>query len=171
MIEIDLKATQVQAELQALQRRIAHPAKLMQAIATELESQTQQSFADQRQYGGTEKWEKLATVTQKLRAKRGHADSPILNISGGRGLLGSVMSSSTSTTATIGAGSGKSGKYAAMHQFGGKTSSRSMIPNKTIPARPYLPMRTNGSDAELTPKSSESILSLMRDMVNGKLGD
>lgn len=170
MIEINLNAAQAQAELQALQRRIAHPQKLMQAIATELESQTQQSFAEQRQYGGDAKWDKLSSVTQKLRAKRGHADSPILNISGGRGLLGSVMSSSTSTTASVGAGSGKSERYAKMHQFGGKTSSRSMIPNKTIPARPYLPMRMNGSDMELTPKSSESILGLMRDMVDGKLG-
>ncbi len=168
MIEININSAQAQAELQALQRRIAHPTKLMQAIATELESQTQQSFADQRQYGG-DKWQDLSSVTRKLRTKRGHADSSILNISGGRGLLGSVMSSSTSTTATIGAGSGKSGKYAAMHQFGGKTSSRSMIPNNTIPARPYLPMRKNGSDAELTPKSSESILGLMRDMVSGKI--
>lgn len=168
MIEINLAATQVQAELQALQRRIAHPQKLMQAIASELESQTQQSFADQRQYGG-DKWQDLSSVTRKLRAKRGHADSPILNISGGRGLLGSIMSSSTATTASVGAGSGKSERYAKMHQFGGKTSSRSMIPNKTIPARPYLPMRMSGSDMELTPKSSESILGLMRDMVNGKL--
>lgn len=28
--------------------------------------------------------------------------------------------------------------YGAMHQFGGKTSPKSMIPNKAIPARPYL---------------------------------
>ncbi len=40
----------------------------------------------------------------------------------------------------------------------------------TIPARPYLPMRLKGSDLELTPKASESILGLMRDLVDGKLG-
>lgn len=28
--------------------------------------------------------------------------------------------------------------YAAMQQFGGKTAANSMIPNKTIPARPFL---------------------------------
>jgi phage virion morphogenesis protein len=28
--------------------------------------------------------------------------------------------------------------YAAMHQFGGTTAPNSMIPNKAIPARPYL---------------------------------
>ncbi|WP_265281303.1 hypothetical protein [Verminephrobacter aporrectodeae] len=36
--------------------------------------------------------------------------------------------------------------------------------------RPYLPMRMKGSDLELTPKASASILGLMRDLVEGKLG-
>lgn len=166
MIEINVNAAQVQAELQALQSRIAHPSQLMRAIALELESQTQKSFADQRQYGG-QNWQALSSVTRKLREKRGHADSPILNISGGRGLLGSVMSSSSATTATVGAGSGKSGKYAAIHQFGGQTGRGRKV---TMPARPYLPMRMIGNNLELTPKASESILGLMRDLVDGRLG-
>ncbi|EOB4244603.1 phage virion morphogenesis protein [Vibrio metschnikovii] len=33
---------------------------------------------------------------------------------------------------------GSNEPYAAMHQFGGTTSPRSMIPNKQIPARPFL---------------------------------
>lgn len=33
--------------------------------------------------------------------------------------------------------------YAAMHQFGGKTAPNSMLPNKTIPARPYLGLSKN----------------------------
>ena len=36
-------------------------------------------------------------------------------------------------------------KYSAMQQFGGTTSSRSMIPGKKIPARPYLPIRPDGT--------------------------
>ena len=36
--------------------------------------------------------------------------------------------------------------YAAMHQFGGTTSPKSWMPNKEIPARPYLGLSTDDRD-------------------------
>lgn len=45
--------------------------------------------------------------------------------------------------------------YAAMHQFGGITSPRSMIPGKKIPARPFLPITQSG---DLYPEEKALIL-------------
>lgn len=50
--------------------------------------------------------------------------------------------------------------YAAMQQFGGTTSSRSMIPGKTIPARPFLPVHLDGT---LYPKEEADILQAIND--------
>ena len=65
----------------------------------------------------------------------------------------------TATTATVQAGGGGV-RYAAMHQFGGVTSPRSMIPNKEIPARPYLPITKNG---ELMKVAERSILDICKE--------
>ncbi|MCW8175264.1 phage virion morphogenesis protein [Verminephrobacter aporrectodeae] len=174
MLEIKLDTNQALPELQALQRRISHPSRLMAGIAKSLESQAQQAFQDQG-LQGEGKWAALSvrTIAERTRGRRGKNPEPaswpgaILNRSGGRGLVGSLMSASSATTATVGAGSAKSAAYAAIHQFGGKAGRSHRV---TIPARPYLPMRMKGSDLELTPKASASILGLMRDLVEGKLG-
>jgi phage virion morphogenesis protein len=50
--------------------------------------------------------------------------------------------------------------YAAIHQFGGKTSPRSLIPNKIIPARPFMPIMENG---QLYPQESADILQAIND--------
>ncbi|MBS0507749.1 MAG: phage virion morphogenesis protein [Proteobacteria bacterium] len=54
--------------------------------------------------------------------------------------------------------------YSAMHQFGGTTSARSMIPGKTIPARPYLPVRDDGT---LYPAESALILAAINEYLHG----
>ncbi len=40
---------------------------------------------------------------------------------------------------------GSTPPYAAIQQFGGKTGANSWIPGKSIPARPFLPIRPDGS--------------------------
>lgn len=52
--------------------------------------------------------------------------------------------------------------YAAMQQFGGTTSPRSMIPGKIIPARPFLPVRQDGT---LYPKEREEIIAAINDLL------
>jgi len=47
-----------------------------------------------------------------------------------------------------------------MHQFGGKTSSQSMIPGKVIEARPYMPF--DPVDQSLSQEAGESILEIIR---------
>ena len=55
--------------------------------------------------------------------------------------------------------------YAAIHQFGGRTSPRSMIPGKTIPARPFMPITANG---QLYPQERADILQAINDyLTNG----
>lgn len=55
--------------------------------------------------------------------------------------------------------------YAAIHQFGGRTSPRSLIPNKIIPARPFMPAIANG---QLYPQESADILQAINDyLING----
>lgn len=52
--------------------------------------------------------------------------------------------------------------YAVMQQFGGTTSPRSMIPGKTIPERPFLPVRADGT---LYPKEREEIIASLNDLL------
>lgn len=56
--------------------------------------------------------------------------------------------------------------YAAIHQFGGTTSPRSMIPGKTIPARPFMPIMANG---QLYPQESADILQAINDYLTDGL--
>ena len=50
--------------------------------------------------------------------------------------------------------------YAAIHQFGGRTSPRSLIPNKAIPARPFMPIMANG---QLYPQERADIMQSIND--------
>ena len=173
MIEINVSDAALRRALEHLQRSLGSTAPLMAAIASALESQTQQAFVDEQQFGG-DAWKGLkgSTTAQRMQGRRGKDPEPpswpgkILNRSGGRGLLGSVFSDSTNSTATVGAGSGKSAAYALIHQFGGPAGRGKRV---TIAARPYLPIQGRGSNASLTAKSSETILQLVTDMVNGSL--
>jgi phage virion morphogenesis protein len=155
--QIKIDDSQVTATMNRLRGRISALGPVMAGIATELESQAQEAF---RREGPD--WKSLEKSTLRQRAKQGHADSPILNISGGRGLLGSLMSHSTATTATVGAGSGKSAKYAAIHQFGGMAGRGRKV---AIPARPYLPVKRAGDDFSLTDQATARLMRMLRDFV------
>ncbi len=157
-IRIEIK-DDVSAELAAIQRRIENPRKLMSQIAIDLLKQTQFAFEDEK---GEKPWPKLALSTIRQREKKGHWPGKMLQISAG-GLAPSVQPFASGNEAGLTVAK----PYAAIHQFGGQAGRGRKV---TIPARPYLPMRMKGSDLELTPKASESILGLMRDLVDGKLG-
>lgn len=150
---------EVTAELAAIQRHLQNPQPLMRGISAELLSLTETAFEKE---GDGQKWPKLALSTIRQREKKGHWPGKMLQVSAG-GLAASVQPFSNSKEA----GLSVSKPYAAIHQFGGQAGRGRKV---AIPARPYLPMRMKGSDLELTPRASESILGLMRDLVDGKLG-
>jgi phage virion morphogenesis protein len=158
-IRLEVQSNELTAELAALQRRLANPKKLMSSISVELLSLTDEAFEKE---GDEDKWESLAASTIKQREKKGHWPGKMLQISAA-GLLASVQPFSSNTEA----GLSSFKPYAAIHQFGGKAGRGHKV---TIPARPYMPIRMHGSDLELTKKASDSILGLMRDLVDGKLG-
>ena len=164
MLQINIDATQLNRELSGLLQRLQHPASLMAAVAQSLESQTQQAFYQEGQPGGG-KWQSLAasTIAQRTKGRKGPIpEQPswpgqILNRRGGEGLLGSVMSASTSATATVGAGSGTSADYAKIHQFGGKAGRGRKV---TIPARPYLPITPDAGNPTITPHAEKAIMKM-----------
>ena len=164
MLEIKIDASQLNAQLDQLMQRLQRPSALMAAVAQSLESQTQQAFDQQGQPGG-DKWQSLSesTIAQRTLGRKGKNPEPpswpgqILNRSGGRGLLGSVMSGSTASTASVGAGSGKSAKYAKIHQFGGQAGRGRKV---TIPARPYLPITPSTGGQALTPHAEKAIIKM-----------
>ena len=149
---------QVTPELLRQIQKLQHPDKLMKGISLELLSLTEKAFEKE---GDPAKWKSLAASTIKQRNKKGHWPGKMLQVSTA-GLAASVQPFSSATEAGISAGSGRSAKYAAIHQFGGQAGRGKKT---TIPARPYLPMRQNGSELDLTEGARKSILEMMYDYV------
>jgi len=132
MIEIKLDNSKVNAVLQRLSHAIVDMSPAMQIIAGVLDDAVHENFAQQ----GRPKWLGLSPTTQKIREKKGHWPGSILQQSGQ--LKNNIGTESGADYAKVGVQKGLASKYAAMMQFGGKTSPRSMIPNKTIAPRPFL---------------------------------
>jgi phage virion morphogenesis protein len=156
-IRLEVKSNEVTAELSKLQRRLSNPKKLMTSISVELLSLTEEAFEQEGP-----KWQELAEATIERRKARGHWPGKMLQISAG-GLAASIQPFSSNKEA----GLSSAKPYAAIHQFGGKAGRGH---KSVIPARPYMPIRLDGSDLALTQDASDSILSLMRDFVDGKIG-
>jgi phage virion morphogenesis protein len=151
MIVVKIDAGRSTAVLQQIMDRVADPTELMSGVGMLLESSAQQAFQDQGPG-----WADLAESTKAQRTKAGNWPGQKLVRKGGdNGLLGSLFSDSGSDWANIGAGSGPSAAYAAIHQFGGKAGRGKKT---TIPARPYMPITPDGKD--LTEAASESVLAL-----------
>lgn len=157
-IKLEVSSSALTAELSKLQLRLSNPKKLMTSISVELLSLTEDAFEQE----GDPKWPGLAASTIKARTKKGHWPGKILQVSPA-GLAASVQPFSSNTAA----GLSSVKPYAAIHQLGGKAGRGQKV---TIPERSYMPMRMTGSDLDLTPKATESILALMRDFVDGKIG-
>lgn len=91
----------------------------------------QQRFIDQQTPDGIP-WEPLSPTT--LARKR--RDDRILTEEGNLANNLHYQITNGSSSASLEFGSNE--EYAAMHQFGGTTSPRSMMPNQQIPAREFL---------------------------------
>lgn len=155
MIEIKLDSLKVDEALQRLIRAGANMAPAMQDIAGILDDAVHENFEQQ----GRPKWMGLSAATQNMRAKKGHWPGKILQQSGE--LKKSIGTEFGADYAKVGVQKGLATKYAAMQQFGGTTSSSSMIPNRVIQARPFL---------SITDSDENKIVSKMNDYLRRVIG-
>lgn len=141
MLTIELNHQRLQQTLDQIEDDIGDLTPLMQAIAAELASQTEENF----EHEGRPEWPELSDVTIERRAKQGHWPGQMLQVSAG-GLAASIVTHATDSSALVGSNK----PYAAMMQFGGKQVDFPLLWGD-IPARPYLPIDGEGSiepDAE-----------------------
>lgn len=145
---VQIKVTGANTIAKALNRLLKQSGDLSPAledIGEYLVESTKQRFVDQQAPDG-EPWEELSPTTLS-RKKSG------LKILGGEsGSLKDNLNYQLQGNSALEVGSNE--EYAAMHQFGGVTSSRSMFPNQEIPARPFL---------GVAPFEQTEILAILRD--------
>jgi phage virion morphogenesis protein len=106
----------------------------LKRVGQYLKGLSQQAFRDGKDPTTGDDWAELRPVTLALRKKGKGSGTPKILIDSS-GLRKSITSIITGRN-KVAVGSPK--VYGNMHQHGGITSSRSMIPGKRIPARPFL---------------------------------
>ncbi|HFL2071832.1 phage virion morphogenesis protein [Pseudomonas aeruginosa] len=149
MINIDLEHQRVQQALARVEWAVGELAPLMRGIAAELASITEENFENEGQSG--EPWPALSEVTTNRRELARTWPGQMLQVTAG-GLAASITTQATDSSALVGSNK----PYAAMMFFGGR---REDFPHlwDDIPARPYLPMDTEGN---LQSEAEEAILDL-----------
>lgn len=155
-IKVDTKSFEL--KLQQLHNSVINLSPAMRDIASLLEQETQEAFRNEGQEGS--KWADLSEKYKKRRIKLGKGSYQILQSSSGSGgLLGSVHSFSNNNSAGVGAGSGKSSVYAAIHHKGGLAGRNQ---SAKIPSRPYLPLT---KDDKLLQSTEKSILRIIENHI------
>lgn len=149
MITIELEHERVQQALSRVEWAVGELTPLMRGIAAEFASITEENFEDEAQ--GAEAWPDLSDVTTSRREQSRTWPGKMLQETAG-GLAASVTTQATASSALIGSNK----VYAAMMFFGGKQEEFPHLWGD-IPARPYLPMDTEG---KLQPEAEEAILDL-----------
>ena len=115
---------------------LENPEPLAADIERVLVSQSLQNFHN----NGRPAWAGLSPVTLEIYRRKGIVPQGILQRTAG-GLRDSVQGDHDRDSATVGAGSGKSKDYAAIHQWGGFAGRNRKV---EIKPRPYLPMDSQG---------------------------
>lgn len=154
---VEVKDEGVQSLLQTLQKRMGNLQPAFSALGGDMESRVKQRFDAQSAPDGTP-WERLSDTTMALYVRgfsQGHfKKSGDLNKRGAsklaskKKLIGKTgdLSRQIGFTATPESLTLYSTPvYAAMQHFGGITASNSMIPGRRIPARPFMPVKADGS--------------------------
>jgi phage virion morphogenesis protein len=133
MADLDLRhnGAEVAAFFNQLLQRTNDLSPVMRQIAGVLEDVPEESFATESAPDGTP-WDDLSDYTKTERSERGYWPGQILQRSGR--LAASIESDFDDNNASV----GTTVIYAAIQHHGGMTSPNSMIPNKPIPARPFL---------------------------------
>ena len=130
MIVIKYDDADVLSMLTQLHERMSDLSPVMQQIAGYMHDSSEQAFANQRDPVTGDPWPELSEATLQMRPDR--AGGELLRDS--TQLVNSLQPDFDALTAYYGTNK----PYAAMHQFGGITAPNSMIPNRDIPARPFL---------------------------------
>lgn len=130
MIVIKYDDADVLSVLTQLHERMSDLSPVMQQIAGYMHDSSEQAFANQRDPVTGDPWSALSEATLQMRPDR--AGGELLRDSAQ--LVNSLQPDFDALTAYYGTNK----PYAAMHQFGGITAPNSMIPNREIPARPFL---------------------------------
>lgn len=168
---IEVKDEDVRAALKALGARVNNMAPVLQGVGDRMVERTKRRFATSTAPDGTPWKPNSAATLGMLTARLAGASSNrkkdgSLNAKGNRALaskkpliasgtlMDQIVASATASSLTVATTSATTG-YAAMQQWGGTTAPKSMIPGKTIPARPYMPIRKDGM---LYPQESVLIL-------------
>ncbi len=136
MITISANTKEIDDLARALLRKSQDLSAEMRDIADIMLDAIAENFEQE----GRPKWTPLskATANQKKGGKkRGY--HPILNLSGGRGLLGSISADSDKLSAIVGTNK----PYARIHQLGGKAGKNKKV---TIPPRPFLMLAQDDED-------------------------
>lgn len=149
MIEVELEDQAFASAMRALIGRLQHPERLMAGIAAELLAETEETVQAQ----GRPAWQELAARTRAARTKKGTWPGNILNVSPG-GLIASIQTSHSATTATIGSAK----VYARIHQLGGQAGRKLA---SSIPERPYLPTRPGSRGQQLSESAAKNISALV----------
>ena len=141
MADLDLRhnGAEVAEFINQLLQRINDLSPVMRQVAGVLEDSAEQSFADERSPDGAA-WADLTDYTKADREAAGYWPGQKLQRRGH--LASSIVSDFDETAATV----GTNVVYAAIQHFGGTTSPNSMIPNKEIPARPFLGISDHDED-------------------------
>lgn len=179
---ITVEDKQVQAALQAVSARVNNMEGVLTKIGIGIVERTQQRFNTSTAPDGTP-WAPypptgatISMLTERIagsksnRKKDGSLNSRGATQLGGKKLLiDSTHLKNSFRRQVIGDALivSSTQAYAAMHQFGGTTSPSSMIPGKTIPARPFLPIKQDGS---LYPAEQAEVLATINEYLMDNLG-
>lgn len=174
---ITVKDEGVQSALKALASRVNNMATVLDTIGTGIITRTQRRFDTSTSPDGTP-WAAYpiggATITMLTArlagSKSNRKKDGSLNAKGTRSLAGKkLLIDSTHLKTSFHSKSvrdalvvSSSQQYAAIHQFGGTTGANSMIPGKKIEARPFLPIRKDGT---LYPQEQATVLQALNDFL------
>ena len=130
MARVTVNAAKAISYLKGMVRRMQVPEPALKRVGQYVVGLSQQAFKDSRDPTTHGAWKPLSDVTKSLR--RGSTEQILVDV----GTLRKSIHKLITGKNKVAVGTNK--VYGAMHQYGGTTSPRSMIPNKKIPARPYL---------------------------------
>ncbi|MBP6718470.1 MAG: phage virion morphogenesis protein [Rhodoferax sp.] len=173
---VEVKDQQVLDVLAKLTQRMGNLQPALQALGDDMLERTKQRFDSQTAPDGSA-WKPLSPVTLGLFAgglgKSYRKKDGSLNKRGGQAVAGKriligesgdlsrqIFSKADASSMMLWA----SPVYAAMHQFGGITAANSMIPGKRIPARPFMPV---DSDGNLDPTEQRLVLEALQEFLVG----
>jgi len=170
----------VRDALKALAGRVQNMQPVLQAIGEDVVERAKHRFETSTGPDGA-KWQANSAATLAMLAARIAGKSSYRNKRGalnkkGLAVLGNkkpligesgflrqqIVAVASAHSVNINAGAA----YAAIQQFGGTTSPKSMIPGAKIPARPFLPVRIDGT---LYPAEQALILQSLNDYFMDRL--